>query len=307
MSAGGGETLAVATGPEVRSVTAEVRRPDRARRLRNRLLLSAAPLVAFILIAVIGPVLVPYDAVTTRTGERLKPPGVVLADGTVALLGTDQVGKDLLAQVLQGARISLLVGISTVAVAGLIGLVAGVLAGYYGGLLDTVLMRLADIQLGFPSILLAILIAAVLGPSVANVIITLSLTRWVTFARVARASTLVTRERDFVTAALALGVRDFGLLTRHILPSTIGPLAVIATVEVGLVIIAEASLSFLGLGTPAEQPSWGRVVATGRDYLNTAWWISTIPGLALCLVILSVGSFGDRLRDHLDPRSASRV
>lgn len=278
----------------------------RARRQRLQLLLAAAPLLLYIAVAIVGPIVLPYDAVTTRTSDRLKPPGEELRDGSRAILGTDQVGKDLLGQILQGARISLLVGISTVAVAGLIGLTLGVLAGYYGGALDTALMRLADIQLGFPSILLAILIAAVLGPSVANVIITLSLTRWVTFARVTRASTLVTRERDFVTAARALGGGDARLLIRHVLPSTVGPLAVIATVEVGLVIIAEASLSFLGLGTPAEQPSWGRVVATGRDYLNTAWWISTLPGLALCLVVLAVGAFGDRLRDHLDPRLASR-
>jgi len=164
-------------------------------------------------------------------------------------------------------------------------------------------MRLADIQLAFPSILLAILIAAVLGPSVLNVILTLALTRWVVFGRVARAATLAAKERDFVLAARALGAGSLRLLGRHIVPSTIAPLIVIATVEVGLVIIAEASLSFLGLGSPPAQPSWGRVVADGRDYLNTAWWISTMPGLALSLVVLAVGLFGDRLRNHLDPRS----
>ncbi|MBA2447913.1 MAG: ABC transporter permease [Chloroflexi bacterium] len=269
--------------------------------------MSALPLVLFILIAALGPLVFPYDSVTVRTGERLKPPGEILADGSRALLGTDQVGRDLLAQVLQGARISLLVGLATVAVAGLIGLLVGVLAGYYGGAVDAVSMRLADIQLAFPSILLAILIAAMLGPSVVNVIITLALTRWVTFARVARAATLATRERDFVTAARALGAGDRRLLGRHIIPSTVGPLVVIATVEVGLVIIAEASLSFLGLGTPSDQPSWGLVVANGRAYLNTAWWISTMPGLALSLVVLAVGRFGDQLRDTLDPRAASRA
>ena len=279
---------------------------SRARRQHVRLVLSALPLVIFILIAALGPIVFPYDAITVRTGERLKPPGEILADGSRALLGTDQVGRDLLAQVLQGARISLLVGIATVAVAGLIGLLVGVLAGYYGGAVDAVSMRLADIHLAFPSILLAILIAAVLGPSVVNVIITLSLTRWVTFARVARAATLATKGRDFVTAARALGAGDRRLLGRHVVPSTIGPLVVIATVEVGLVIIAEASLSFLGLGTPSDQPSWGLVVANGRAYLNTAWWISTMPGLALSLVVLAVGRFGDQLRDTLDPRAASR-
>jgi len=261
------------------------------------------PLVVFAVAAIAGPMIVEYDAVQVRTGDRLEAPGAKLRDGSRAWLGTDQVGQDLLAQVLQGARVSLLVGAATVALAGIIGLITGVVAGYFGGWLDTVLMRLADIQLAFPSILLAILIAAVLGPSVANVILTLALTRWVIFGRVARAATLATTEREFVTAARAIGASTPRLLVRHIVPSTLPPLIVIATVEVGLVIIAEASLSFLGLGSPPEQPSWGRVVANGRDYLATAWWISTMPGVALSLVVIGVGVFGDRLRDFLDPRS----
>ena len=278
----------------------------RARRQMTRVLIGALPLALFILIAIVGPLVFPYDAVTVRTGDRLLPPGSVASTGALAILGTDQVGRDLLAQVLQGARISLLIGLATVAAAGLVGLVVGVLAGYYGGIVDAVSMRLADIQLAFPSILLAILIAALLGPSVVNVILTLALTRWVTFARVTRAATLVGRERDFVLAARTLGAGDGRLLRLHIIPQTVGPLVVIATVEVGLVILAEASLSFLGLGTPADQPSWGLVVANGRGYLNTAWWISTMPGLALSLVVLAVGQFGDRVRDALDPRAASR-
>ena len=267
-----------------------------------RLLLWGLPIVFFIVAAVVGPMIVEYDAVRVRTGDRLKPPGAVLRDDSRAWLGTDQVGRDMLAQVLQGARISLLVGAATVLLAGAIGLIAGVSAGFFGGLIDAVLMRLADVQLAFPSILLAIMIAAVLGPSVANVIITLSLTRWVTFGRVARAATLSAKEREFVVAARALGAGNARLLIRHIVPSTLAPLIVIATVEVGLVIIAEASLSFLGLGTPPSRPSWGQTVANGRDYINRAWWIATMPGLALSLVVLSVGVFGDRVRDYLDPR-----
>lgn len=267
-----------------------------------RVALWAVPIVLFVVAAIFGPMLVKYDPVTVNITERLEPPGTMLSNGTRAWLGTDQVGKDVLAQVLQGARISLLVGAATILIAGFIGIVAGVLAGFLGGWVDAVLMRLADIQLAFPSILLAILIAAVLGPSILNVIITLALTRWVTFGRVARAATLATKERDYVLAARASGANSRRLLVRHIVPSTIAPLIVIATVEVGLVIIAEASLSFLGLGAPPEQPSWGRIVANGRDYLNNAWWISTMPGLALSLVVLSIGMFGDRLRDHLDPR-----
>jgi peptide/nickel transport system permease protein len=305
------QTPALAASPALPGGSATVipaaeRGRARARRRLFRLLVGASPLILFLLIAILGPVIWPYDSVAVRTGERLKPPMEVLRDGSTALLGTDQVGRDLLAQVLQGARISLWVGLSTVALAGTVGLVIGVLAGYYGGWLDTVAMRIADIQLAFPSILLAILIAGVLGPSITNVILTLSLTRWVTFARVARAATLATKAREFVHAARALGASDLRLLGLHVVPSTIGPLVVVATVEVGLVIIAEASLSFLGLGTPADQPSWGATIANGRAYLNTAWWISTMPGIALSLVVLAVGRFGDQVRDLLDPRALSR-
>lgn len=285
--------------------TRESAAPTRRRRPRLQLFLAAIPLVVFVSAAVIGPLLVPYDPITTRTGERLRPPGSVMSDGSIAILGADQVGRDLFAQVLQGARISLLVASGTVLAAGLIGLVIGVLAGYYGGAFDMVAMRVADIQLGFPTILLAILIAAVLGPSVTNIIITLSLARWVTYGRVARASTLATKELEFIEAARAVGASDARLLFRHIVPATLTPLIVIATVEVGLVIISEASLSFLGLGTPPDQPSWGLIVANGRAYLNSAWWISTMPGIALSLVVLSVGVFGDQLRDYLDPRAAA--
>lgn len=283
-----------ATGPLDRTRT-------KGRKAQIRLLLWGLPIIVFVLIAIFGPMLVPYDSVTVRTGDRLKPPGAILRDGSRAWLGTDQVGRDMLAQVLQGARISLLVGAATVVLAGLIGVTLGVIAGFRGGFLDSLLMRLADIQLAFPSIIFAIMIAAVIGPSVVNVIITLAITRWVVFARIARAAVLSTKEQEFVTAARAIGATAPRQLGRHIIPSIVAPLIVIATVEVGLVIIAEASLSFLGLGTPASQPSWGQTIAQGRDYLNNAWWISTIPGIALCLVVISVGVFGDRLRDYLDP------
>lgn len=276
-----------------------------ARRVRRRLLLRTIPLALFTATAIAGPIVVPYDAITVHLAERLSPPGTVLPDGRRAWFGTDQVGKDLLAQVLQGARISLQVGVASVVVAGLIGLVVGVGAGFRGGWLDTVLMRLADLQLAFPSILLAILIAGVLGRSVANIIITLAVTRWVTYARIARASTLVVKEREFVTAARATGVGPFRLVRRHIIPFTLTPLVVIASVELGLVILAEASLSFLGLGTTPASPSWGLIIANGRDYLTTGWWISTIPGIALSLVVVTVGQFGDAVRDALDPRAAS--
>jgi peptide/nickel transport system permease protein len=275
------------------------------RRLRRRLVAWGLLVALFGAVAVVGPVLVPYDAVTVHLGDRLRPPGAVLSDGRRAWLGTDQVGKDLLAQVLQGARVSLQVGVAAVAVAGAIGLVVGVTAGAYGRWVDTVMMRVADLQLAFPSILLAILIAAVLGRSLANIVITLSVTRWVTYARVARASTLAVKEREFITAARATGVGGFRLVRRHIVPFTLTPLVVIATVELGLVILAEASLSFLGLGTTPAAPSWGLTIANGRDYLTSGWWISTIPGLILSLVVVVVGQFGDAVRDALDPLAVS--
>ncbi len=279
---------------------------DRPRRKGRRsevyLAFWGLPIFLFMLIAIVGPILVPYNSVTVRTGDRLKAPGSILRDGSRAWLGTDQVGRDMAAQLLQGARISLLVGAVTVVLAGLIGVSFGVIAGFRGGFLDSLLMRLADIQLAFPSIIFAIMIAAVIGPSVINVIITLALTRWVVFARISRAAVLGVKEQEFVTAARAIGATAPRQLVRHIIPSIVAPLIVIATVEIGLVIIAEASLSFLGLGTPPSQPSWGQTIAQGRDYLNNAWWISTLPGIALCLVVICVGVFGDRLRDYLDPR-----
>ena len=273
---------------------------------RKRLFLWSLPILFFIAAAIIGPYIWPYDSLEVRTGDRLQPPLAILKDGSRAWLGTDKVGRDILAQILEGARISLIVGGATIFLAGSIGLTFGVLAGYRGGFSDSLLMRLADIQLAFPSILLAIMIAAVLGPSVANVILTLSLTRWVIFARVARAATLTAKEREYVLAARATGVPPLRMLVKHIIPATIPPLLVIATVEVGLVIIAEASLSFLGLGVPAGQPSWGQMVAIGRDNLNTAWWMATMPGAALSLVVLSIGLFGDQVRDELDPRARKR-
>jgi peptide/nickel transport system permease protein len=271
------------------------------RGLSPRLVLSAIPVILFILVAVFGPMVVQFDHISTSIGDRLLPPGSMTSSGNIAWLGTDQVGRDLLAQVIQGTRISILVGVLTIVGAGVVGSLVGIISGFAGGVVDTFLMRLADIQLAFPSILLAILIAAVIGPSVTNVIITLAVTRWVIFARVSRGSALAAKEREFVDAARVQGASALRLLTKYIFPSTLTPLLVVATVQFGFVIIAEASLSFLGLGTPPAQPSWGLTIANGRDHLATAWWIATMPGIALGLLMVSVGMFGDELRDHLDP------
>jgi peptide/nickel transport system permease protein len=264
---------------------------------------AATVLGLFVLAALLGPLLAPYDSVATRVADRLRPPFSTASDGTFALLGTDQNGRDVLAQVIAGSRVSLLVGITVVVVGGLIGLVLGLVTGYYGGWLDTIISRIGDMQLAFPSILLAILLAGALGPSLTNVIIALAVTRWVVFARVVRGSALTTRGREFVESARVMGANDARILVHYILPSCVQPLLVAATVQVGLTMVAEAALSFLGLGVPVDQASWGSTIANGRDYLATAWWIAAVPGIALTLVVICVGVLGDATRDKSDPAS----
>lgn len=282
-------------------VTMQVAVQPPRRRRSGRLWFGVGTVVLFIAAAVFGPMMLSYDGQQTLTDSRLLAPGSVRSDGQVALLGTDQVGRDVLSQVLQGARVSLVVGLATLVLAGAIGTVIGIVSGFVGGKVDQVMMRLADIQLAFPSILLAILIAAVLGPSLTNIIITLSIARWVTFARVARSTALSVKHREYVQAGRLLGASHVALLWRYILPACLAPLVVVATVEFGMVIIAEASLSFLGLGTTDALPSWGLIIANGRNYLDTAWWISTMPGVALAIVMVAIGMLGDELRDRLDP------
>ncbi|MEO3789410.1 ABC transporter permease [Nonomuraea sp. B10E15] len=263
--------------------------------------LALGTVLLFVLAGLLGPLLAPYDAARTSPVDRLLPPGARLSDGATAWLGTDQVGQDLLAEVLAGMRTSLTVALVTVAVGGTVGLLLGLLAGYFGGWADGIISRVGDIQLAFPSLLLAILLAGVLGPSMVNVIIALAVTRWVIFARVVRGSALAVRDREFVDSARVMGASHARILAGYILPSCLPPLMVAATVQVGLTMVAEASLSFLGLGVPAGQASWGSTIAEGRDYLASAWWIAAVPGAALALVVVSIGVLGDLLRDASDP------
>ena len=276
------------------------------RRLPRGTVLTGSIVVAFVLLAIVGPILLPYDPVRVNTSDRLLPPLSHTQDGSLAIFGTDQVGRDLLAQILVGARVSLVVGLATVVPSLLVGTVIGLVAGYRGGWVDGVMMRLADVQLALPSFLIAILVASSLGASVFNVIITLAVTRWVIFARVVRSSTLSVRDREYIDAVRLLGARPLRIMLRHVLPMTVTPLFVVATVQFGLVVLAEASLSFLGLGTQDSYPSWGLIIAGGRDHLSTAWWIATIPGVFLALVVVSLGLLGDQLRDALDPQLKSR-
>lgn len=271
----------------------------RTRRIRltwNARTLAQAIIALYVLVAILGPLLIPYDANVTSTIDRLQPPGATLDDGSTSVLGTDQVGRSIIAQVISGSRVSMLIAAATVGIAGVLGLVLGLISGYFGRWGDSLIMRLGDIQLAFPSILLAILIAGVLGPSVTNVIVTLAITRWVIFARVVRASALVASKSEAVEGAKTLGVTNFWIIVRYILPRVLGPLAVAATVQVGLMVIAEASLSFLGLGVPLDQASWGSIIANGRDYLSSAWWIAAFPGLALVVLVVATGMATDGKR-----------
>jgi peptide/nickel transport system permease protein len=295
-----GDQVEVLQRARGRRPSLRARRPGRTGTVRIAVCLGIVGL--YVLAAIFGPILFEFDPVAVRTGDRLLPPGSRTSDGSLAIFGTDQVGQDLLAQTMQGARISITIGFATLVLAGCIGLVVGVLAGYFGGLLDAVLMRLADIQLAFPGILLAILMAAVLGRSVVNVILVLSISGWVTFARVTRGQVLSTKNREYVDATRTLGARTWHIVRTCILPACTAPFLVIAALDIGSVILAEASLSFLGLGTPATTPSWGVTIANGRNLLTNAWWISTIPGIALAVLIVAFGVLGDALRDRFDPK-----
>ncbi|MGN6274252.1 MAG: ABC transporter permease [Protaetiibacter sp.] len=282
---------------------------ERARRARRavaaRITVPIIVIALFVIGAVLVPILYGFDPLRTDVLLRLKPPGTTLADGSFAVFGTDQVGQDLFAQMMMGARVSLTVGVSTLLVAGIFGVLLGLLAGHFGGWVDNVLMRIADVQLAFPAILLAILLASVLGPSLGNVIVVISITNWVVFARVTRSQVLTLRSREYVEAARTLGASHAHIIFRTLLPGCIAPILVVATVQFGHVVLLEAALSFLGVGVPLGTPSLGATIHNGTAYLGTAWWISTLPGIALATLVLSTGILGDALRDRFDPKLRS--
>ncbi len=253
-------------------------------------------------IAVFGPYLSPHDPFKQNLKNRLKAPSWLSGGAPGHLLGTDQLGRDVLSRIIWGTRNSLLIALSAVSISGCLGVLLGLLCGYYGGKLDTVIMRLADIQLAFPFILLVIAIVAVVGTSLLNVILVFGLAGWVIYARTERSIVLSLKEKEFVEAARALGFRDRLILLGHILPNTLPSIIVIATVRVGQIIIWESGLSFLGLGIPPPTISWGSMLADGRPYLSTGWWVCTYPGLAIMAVVLALNLLGDAMVDAFDPR-----
>jgi peptide/nickel transport system permease protein len=269
---------------------------------RRTALFGFVVVVLVALIAVTAPFVSPFDPIEQDIANRLKPPGWRDAARLLHPLGTDHLGRDLLARVIYGAQPALMVGFAAVAISGMLGMATGLLSGYFGGRIDDVLMRLADIQLAFPFILLAIAVIGVLGPSLPVIIIVIGVSSWVVYARVVRGAVLSLREREFVQAAHALGGRDWRVLMRHILPNVFTPWLVVATLDMARVIVIESALSFLGLGVQPPTPTWGGMLADGRVYISTAWWLATFPGLAILLTVLGINLFGDGLRDTLDPR-----
>jgi peptide/nickel transport system permease protein len=259
-------------------------------------------IAAAVVVAAFAPALAPSDPVKNRLLDRLTPPMWAQGGSPRYPLGTDTLGRDVLSRLLHGARISLTVGLAAVLVAGVVGVGLGLVAGYRGGWADDLLMRLGDIQLAFPVLLLGVAVIAVLGASLINMILVLGASGWVTYARIARGETLSLKERDFVAAARALGAPARHVVARHLLPNVLPSLMVVTTFSVARTIIAEASLSFLGLGLPPPTPSWGAMLDEGRNYITTGWWLALFPGLAILVLVLAINLCGDWLRDALDPR-----
>jgi peptide/nickel transport system permease protein len=259
-------------------------------------LLGFCIIIFLVVLSLFGQWIAPFDPMDAPLRDRLLPP---FTDGHI--LGTDQLGRDILSRIIAGTKVSLIIGLATALLAGVIGTIVGVIAGYFRGWIDIVLMRIVDVQLSFPFILLVLVISAVLGAGLTNIIISLALAGWVIFARVIRSEVLALREKEFITAAIATGVPKFEILVRHILPNIFTPIIILISLQMGTYIIAEASVSFLGFGVQPPTPAWGNMLNEGKDYIFSSWWLITFPGIAIILTTLGVNLFGDWLRDTLDP------
>jgi peptide/nickel transport system permease protein len=263
---------------------------------------SMSIITLFVIVAVLAPLLSRSDPYEQSLRLRFRPP-VWDARGTWEHpLGTDRLGRDLLARIIWGSRISLAAGVLTVLLASAFGAAIGLVAGYYGGRVDATLMRVTDATLSFPVILLALILAVTVGPSFANVVIAIAVILWARYARVIRGQVLTLMELDFIAQARIAGAGAWRIITRHLLPNTLNTLVVLVTLQIGYVIIVEASLSFLGAGIPPPTPAWGSMIAEGRDFVTSAWWVSSFPGLAILLIVLAFNVLGDWLRDTLDPK-----
>ena len=261
-------------------------------------------ILMFVLVipAIFAGQVAPHEPTKGNILERLQPPAWLEGGSWEHPLGTDKLGRDMLSRIIYGARISLTIAAISIVCGGIVGTALGLLAGYWGGLWDHVIMRLVDIKISIPSILLALILAAALGPSYLTVIIVVALTLWTRYARLVRGEVLSLRSQDFISRAKVSGASTSRIITRHLLPNVVNTIIVLATLEVGVVIILEASLSFLGAGIPPPNPAWGLMVSDGRALVINAWWVSFFPGVAILLTVLSMNLLGDWLRDRLDPK-----
>jgi len=251
--------------------------------------------------AIFGPSVSPHDPRQHNLQARFKSPGFTSDKGTY-ILGTDQLGRDIVSRMIAGSRVSVIVGSVSVVIAGTIGVAYGLIAGFAGGWMDAVLMRIADALLAIPFIVLVVAVSGVVGPGLITLILILGFTGWVTYARVTRGEVLVVRELEYVTAARLIGQTSFKIIFKHILPNVMTSAIVLAALQMGVTILAESSLSFLGLGVQPPTVTWGLMLADGRQYLGSAWWMATFPGIAITMMVLGVVFLGDWLRDMLDPR-----
>jgi peptide/nickel transport system permease protein len=261
-------------------------------------------LLVFLLVipAALAPLVAPYDPLKGSLANRLKPP-VWQQGGSIDYpLGTDKLGRDILSRLIYGARVSLAVSLVAIVVGGIVGTALGLMSGYFGGRTDGVIMRLVDISLSFPTILVALVLVAAVGPSFATVITVVVVFLWARYARLVRGETLSIKERDFIARARVAGASHVRIMGRYIFPNVVNSLVVLATLQVGYVILLESTLSFLGAGLPRPTPAWGLMIADGRELIVTAWWVSMFPGLAIMLTVLALNLLGDWLRDHLDPK-----
>jgi peptide/nickel transport system permease protein len=259
-------------------------------------------LLVFVIVGIFGPSLAPRDPNEANFEDALKPPSWQEGGKAAYPLGTDHLGRDVLSRLLCGTNVTLQVGFLVVVLAGLIGTTVALLSGYLGGWVDTLLMRFTDIIMSMPYLMIAIVLAAVLGPSKNNIIMILTMTGWATYARVLRGEVLRIKEGEFVSLAVIAGCSKIRIMLRHVFPNMVNTLVVLATLQLGVVIIAAASLSFLGVGVPLPDPAWGSMIAEGRKYISSAWWLCTWPGMAIVLIVLSCNLFGDWLRVRLDPK-----
>jgi len=260
-------------------------------------------IVVFILMALLAPYLgLPVPTRSNLAARLTSPTWTGFFSPGAHPLGADELGRDILARIVYGSRVTLTIAATAVAIGGIIGTLLGIISGYYGGVVDRILMRIVDIQLAIPLMLLALLVIAALGPSTLNLILVLALTSWLRYARIIRGQVLALREREFVMSAHAISASTWRIMLKHLLPNVLTSVLVVATLELARIIIMDAALSFLGLGVQPPSPSWGRMLADGRVYISTAWWIVTFPGLAILLTVLGVNLLGDWLRDYFDPK-----